>query len=51
MVVWATGIGVRPVVEKLMETLGPKVQSNRRAITTDAQLAVKVGGDGNAGAL
>eukprot|EP00873_Tetraselmis_striata_P002590 jgi/Tetstr1/422854/TSEL_013645.t1 len=41
MVVWATGIGVRPVVEKLMETLGPKVQSNRRAITTDAQLAVK----------
>lgn len=37
--VWATGIGLNPLILSILETLGDK-QQNRRAIETDSQLRV-----------
>lgn len=41
MVVWATGIKSRPLVERLRTAIGTDVQHNRHAILTDQWLEVK----------
>jgi NADH dehydrogenase FAD-containing subunit len=41
MVVWATGIKSRPLVERLRGLIGNKIQHNRNAILTDQWLQVK----------
>ena len=41
LVVWATGIKCRPVVNKLREAIGLKIQNNFRALMTDEYLEVQ----------
>lgn len=41
LVVWATGIRCRPIVNKMREAIGLGVQNNFRALVTDRFLAVK----------
>lgn len=41
MVVWATGIKSRPLVERLRGAIGTNIQHNRNAILTDKWLEVK----------
>ena len=41
LVVWATGIKCRPIVNKLREAIGLKTQNNFRALITDEFLEVK----------
>jgi len=45
LVVWATGIRCRPIVNKMREAIGLKSQNNFRALVTDRYLKVK-GADG-----
>ncbi|KAA8496574.1 External alternative NAD(P)H-ubiquinone oxidoreductase B1, mitochondrial [Porphyridium purpureum] len=45
LVVWATGIKPRPLVDDLRKAIGEAVQSNRRALVTNQYLEVK-GADG-----
>uniref|UniRef100_A0A7S0T596 NADH:ubiquinone reductase (non-electrogenic) n=1 Tax=Erythrolobus madagascarensis TaxID=708628 RepID=A0A7S0T596_9RHOD len=41
LVVWATGIKTRPIINNLMKAIGDTVQTNRRALLTDQYLEVK----------
>ena len=41
--VWATGIKCRPIVNKLREAIGLKVQNNFRGLVTDEFLEVRQG--------
>jgi NADH dehydrogenase FAD-containing subunit len=40
LVIWATGIKCRPIVNKLRELIGLKVQNNFRGLVTDEYLEV-----------
>ena len=51
VVVWATGIKARPLTNRIRETIGLKVQSNRMGLLTDRYLRVKGVDDGSIFAL
>ena len=51
MVVWATGIKARPLTNKIRETIGANIQSNRMGLLTDQYLRVKGVNDGSIFAL
>lgn len=47
VVVWATGIKARPLTNKIRQTIGLDIQSNRMGILTDQYLRVKGVEDGS----
>ena len=47
--IWATGVGARPLTQKLIETIGGAAQNNKRALTTNGALQV-LGGEATAAA-
>ncbi len=51
VVVWATGIKARPLTNKLRESIGLDIQSNRMGLLTDQYLRVKGINDGSIYAL
>ncbi|CAF1357024.1 unnamed protein product [Rotaria sp. Silwood1] len=47
IVVWATGIKARPLTNRIRETIGLDIQSNRKGLLTDQYLRVKGIDDGS----
>lgn len=47
VIVWATGIKARPLTNKIRETIGLNIQSNRMGLLTDRYLRVKGVNDGS----